>query len=224
MTRRAFTDQLYAEFAAIGKALASAHRLELMDLLAQGERSVEGLAQEAGLTPANASAHLQVLRRARLVEADKRGLYVMYRLAGPDVERLWRALRDVGSARRDAVDQLAAAYLTDRRGLEPVSHEELHRRLTVAAVTVIDVRPAAEYRQGHIPTARSVPLDELEQRLAELPRDRLIVAYCRGPYCVLADDAVRLLRRHRFPAQRLRDGFPEWRSAGYPIATDERAS
>jgi len=217
MGDRAFKDRLFGEFAVIGKALAGAHRLELLDLLAQGERSVEELASESALSLANASAHLQVLRRARLVEADKRGLRVVYRLASPEVFQLWRTLRDVGSARLAEVERLVETYLRDRATLEPIGRGELLRLLAQDAVTLIDVRPVEEYRQGHILSARSVPLEELERRLADLPADREIIAYCRGPYCVFADQAVRLLRAHRLRARRLEEGFPEWRAAGLPL-------
>ncbi|MBI4505927.1 MAG: metalloregulator ArsR/SmtB family transcription factor [Chloroflexi bacterium] len=224
MGQRAFKDRLYGELAAIGKALANGHRLELLDLLAQGDRSVEDLAREAALSVANASAHLQVLRRARLVDADKRGLHVIYRLAAPGVFDLWRRLRDLGGVRLAEIERLVATYLGDREALEAVDKDELRRRLGEGRVAVVDVRPVVEYRQGHILGARSVPLAELERRLAELPRDREIVAYCRGPYCVFADEAVRLLRQHGFRARRLTDGFPEWRAAGYPIASGALAS
>ncbi|HEY8477041.1 MAG TPA: metalloregulator ArsR/SmtB family transcription factor [Chloroflexota bacterium] len=219
MNKRAFKDRLYAEFATIGKALASPHRLELLDLLAQGARSVEELAREAHLSLPNASAHLQVLRRARLVEGEKRGNHVVYRLAGPDVFELWRTLRDLGQSRLAEVDRLVRQYLTARDTLEALDKERLLQRLAEGSVTVVDVRPAVEYRQGHIAGARSIPLDELERRLAELPRDQEIVAYCRGPYCVFADEAVATLLRHGFRARRLADGFPEWRAAGYPVET-----
>jgi rhodanese-related sulfurtransferase/DNA-binding transcriptional ArsR family regulator len=214
---RAFKDRLYGEFALLGKALASPHRLELLDLLAQGERSVEELAHEAGLSLANASAHLQALRRARLVEADKRGPRVFYRLAGPEAFALWRALRDVGSARLAEVDRLVETYLADRSALEAVSMSELLRQLNEDGVVVIDVRPPVEYRQGHIAGARSIPLAELHRRLAELPRDREIVAYCRGPYCVYANEAVSLLAGEGYRARRLEGGFPDWRADGYPV-------
>ncbi|MBX6341695.1 MAG: metalloregulator ArsR/SmtB family transcription factor [Thermomicrobiaceae bacterium] len=217
MGSRAFKDRLYAEFASIGKALASPHRLELLDLLAQGERSVEELAREAELSVANASAHLQVLRRAHLVESEKRGLNVVYRLASPRVFDLWRALRDLGTTQLAEIDRLVATYLSDRDQFEAVDRDELLRRMERGEVVVLDVRPAVEYRQGHILGARSIPVHQLEQRLAELPRDREVVAYCRGPYCVYADEAVRLLRSHGFRASRLIEGFPEWRSAGYPV-------
>ena len=218
MSHRPFKDRLYAEFAVIGKALASAHRLELLDLLAQGERSVDELAHEIGQSLANTSAHLQVLRQARLVESDKRGLNVVYRLATPDVFTLWRVLRDLGSARLAEVDRLVETYLTDRASLTAVDVDELRRLVEDGVVTLIDVRPVLEYRQGHIPTARSMPVAELERRLTELPRDRGIVAYCRGPYCVYSDEAVQLMQQHGFvDVRRLADGFPEWRAAGLPV-------
>jgi rhodanese-related sulfurtransferase len=217
MGSRVFKDNLYAEFAVIGKALANPHRLELLDLLAQGERSVEELAKEAALSLANASSHLQVLRQARLVDADKRGLNVVYRLAVPEVFELWRTLRDVGSARLAEIDRLVESYFTDRDEFEAVDKEELLRLLNDEAVIVIDVRPELEYEQGHIPAARTVPVENLKRRLAELPQDVEIVAYCRGPYCVYSDQAVRLLHRHGFRARCLSEGFPEWRAAGYPV-------
>ncbi len=217
MGSREFKDNLYAEFAVLGKALANPHRLELLDLLAQGERNVEELAKEAALSFANASSHLQVLRRARLVEADKRGLNVIYRLAAPEIFQLWRTLRDVGRARLSEIDRLVENYFTDRDAFEAVDKEELLRMLKDEAVIIIDVRPELEYEQGHIPAARSVPVENLKRRLAELPRDVEVVAYCRGPYCVLSDQAVRLLHRHGFRVRRLSEGFPEWRAAGYPV-------
>jgi len=217
---RAFKDRLYAEFAVLARALANPHRLELLDLLAQGERSVEDLAQEANLSVTNASAHLQVLRRARLVEADKRGLYVVYRLADAQVFALWRALRECGSAQLAEVQRLITTYFTNRDALEAIDTAELLRRLHDETVVVLDVRPELEYRQGHIPHAVSIPLSTLAERVRELPRDREVVAYCRGPYCVLADEAVQLLRQHGFHARRLSEGFPEWRAAGYPSATE----
>ena len=202
-------------------ALANPHRLELLDLLAQGERSVEELAREASLSVTNTSAHLQVLRRARLVAADKRGLYVIYRLADDQVFALWKALRDCGSAHLAEVQRLITTYFTERDTLEAIDKQELLRRLHDESVVVLDVRPELEYHQGHIPTALSMPLSALEQRLHELPRDREVVAYCRGPYCVFADQAVQLLRRHGFRVRRLDEGFPEWRAAGYPSMTEQ---
>jgi rhodanese-related sulfurtransferase len=222
MGSRAFKDSLYAEFAVLGKALANPHRLEILDLLGQGERSVEQLAREAELSLANASAHLQVLRRARLVEAEKRGLNVVYRLAAPEVYGLWRTLRDVASARLAEIERLVENYFTDREELEAVDREVLLRLMDGGTVSVIDVSPEVEYEQGHICGARSVPVETLRRRLAELPRDVEVVAYCRGPYCVYSDEAVRLLHQHGFRARRLYEGFPEWRAAGYPVETREQ--
>ncbi len=223
MGSRAFKDGLYTEFAVLGKALANPHRLEILDLLAQGERSVEELAREASLSLANASAHLQVLRQARLVEAKKRGLNVIYRLAAPEVFQLWRTLRDVGSTRLAEIDRLVENYFTDRDELEAVDKEELFRLMADEAVIVIDTRPEVEYEQGHISSARSVPVEKLRQQLDELPRGVEVVAYCRGPYCVYSDEAVRLLHERGFKARRLREGFPEWRAAGYPVEMEEVA-
>ena len=224
MGSRAFKDRFYRELAPIGRALASPHRLELLDLLAQGERSVEALAREANLSLANASAHLQVLRRARLVEAEKRGLYVVYRLSSPSVYDIWRSLRNLGTEQFAEIDRLVERYLSDRRSLDAISKEELAQRLTEDAVVVLDVRPLVEYEQGHVAGARSIPIEELEHRLSELPSDQEIVAYCRGPYCVFADEAVNLLQQRGVCARRLTEGFPEWRAAGLPVERTVAAS
>jgi rhodanese-related sulfurtransferase len=221
---RPFKDRLYAEFAVIGKALANPHRLELLDLLGQGERSVDELAHEIGQSLANTSAHLQVLRQARLVEADKRGLNQVYRLAASEVFALWRTLRDLGTARLAEVDRLVQTYLTDRASLAAVDLEELKRLVAQESVTLLDVRPTIEFQQGHIPRARSIPVEELEHRLAELPRDREVVAYCRGPYCVFSDEAAQLLQSHGFRVRRFEAGFPEWRDAGLATVRDVRGS
>jgi rhodanese-related sulfurtransferase len=223
MGRRIFKDQLYAQFARLGKALASTARLELLDLLAQGERSVEDLAREAALSVANASAHLQVLHRARLVDRRKAGLRVYYRLADPAVYRLWLALRQVGERQLSEIDRLVAAYLQGRQGLEAISQDELRERLADGATLVLDVRPAMEYRQGHIAGARSIPVDELEARLDELDPAHEVVAYCRGPYCVFADEAVALLRERGFTASRYEEGYPDWAAAGLPVTRAEVA-
>jgi rhodanese-related sulfurtransferase len=219
VSHRPFKDRLYAEFATIGKALANPHRLELLDLLGQADRSVEDLAREIDQSLANTSAHLQVLRQARLVEADKRGLKQVYRLASPEVSSLWRTLRDLGTARLAEVDRLVQTYLTDRASLAAVDLIELERLVADGSVILLDVRPAVEYQQGHIPDARSIPVEELEHRLAELPRDREIVAYCRGPYCVFSDEAAQLLQSHGFRVRRSEAGLPEWRAAGLPVTT-----
>lgn len=223
MGRRAFKDGIYAQFARLGKALASPARLELLDLLAQGERPVEALAHEAALSVANTSAHLKVLHQARLVASRKEGLHVYYRLADPAVYRLWSALRHVGERQLAEIDRLVATYLQQREELEAISRLELCRRLVEGTVAVVDVRPAVEYRQGHIAGARSLPLDELAARLNELDPAQEVVAYCRGPYCVFADEAVALLRERGYRAARYEEGYPEWAAAGLPITSDERA-
>lgn len=214
MRHREFKDPLYEEFARIGKALASPQRLELLDLLAQGERNVETLAREASLSVANASQHLQALRQARLVETRKQGLHVYYHLADPAVWELWRALQVVGERRLAEIDRLVALYVRDPAELEPITRDALKARLAAGEVIALDVRPAEEYRQGHIAGARSLPLEELETRLAELPKDREIVAYCRGPYCLFSREAVETLAVHGYRARRLEGGYPEWRAAG----------
>ncbi len=214
---RAFKDALFDQFARIGKAVANPHRLELLDLLAQGERRVEDLAREANPPVANAPPHLQALRRARLVEARRQGTAIYYRLADQRVLRLWQAIRELGEARLAEVEQLTRAYLHDRSQLEAVDAATLWQRLADEGVIVLDVRPVEEYRAGHIPGARSIPVTELAARLNELPPDRDIVAYCRGPYCVFADEAVALLRDRGYRAARLIEGLPDWQSAGFPV-------
>ncbi len=208
---------LYEQFARVGKALASPKRLELVDLLAQGSRSVEDLAAAAGLGLGSCSAHLQVLQRARLVTTCKRGTRVFYSLSSDDVARLWTGVREVAAALLAEVAPARDAYLGGQ--VEEVSREELLRRAAAGDVTVLDVRPAAEYDAGHIPGAVGIPVAELDRRLAELPAGTEVVAYCRGPYCVFAHDAVRLLRARGIPARRLAGGMPEWRLAGLPVAT-----
>jgi rhodanese-related sulfurtransferase len=191
----------------------------LLDVLANGERAVEALAGEVGLSVANASQHLQVLRRAGLVATRREGTSVHYRLASPEVFELWRALRTLAAARLAEVERLAAAYLGARDELEPVTRQELARRLQNGdSLVVLDLRPAAEHAAGHLPGAVSIPVGELRRRLAELPRDREIVAYCRGPYCAFAHDAVAVLREAGFSARRLEDGLPEWQAAGLAVA------
>jgi rhodanese-related sulfurtransferase len=214
---RAFKDRLYATFARLGKALASPHRLEILDLLAQGERTVEALAKDAGMSIANASQHLQVLRGARLVEARRAGSFVHYRLADESVFRLWQSLRDAGTERLPEVEHVVATYLGEREALEPVDAQELLERIARDDVVVLDVRPASEFRAGHIRGARSVPLEDLATTLRELPPDTDVIAYCRGPYCVWADEAVAALRAGGIRARRLATGFPDWRAAGHPV-------
>lgn len=210
-------EHLFAQFARIGQAVASPQRLELLDLLAQGERRVDDLAREADLPVANASQHLQVLRRAQLVAVRRDGTASYYRLADERVFRLCQALRELGEVRLAEVQQLADAYLTDRSSMDAVDAVALWKRITDDDVVVVDVRPSDEFAAGHLPTARSIPLAELARRLHELPRERQIVAYCRGPYCVFADEAVALLTAHGYRAARLTVGFPDWQVAGLPV-------
>lgn len=217
MKHREFKDHLYEEFGRIAGAIDSPRRLELIDLLAQGERSVEDLAGQASLSVANTSRHLQVLRGARMVESRKDGLRVFYRLAESGVHDIARAIRALAERRLAEVHSLTRNYLGSRDEIEAVSREELVRRVRAGRAVVIDVRPRDEYRAGHIPGAVSIPVDELEKRLPELPARKEVVAYCRGPYCVMAYDAVTRLRAHGRRARRLADGFPEWRAAGLPV-------
>lgn len=217
MGDRAAKDRLFEGFASVAKALASGRRIEILDLLAQAPRSVEEVAGEIDQSVANTSHHLKVLARAGLVDTRRDGTRVICSLAGPAVLDLWRALRGVASERVAGIDRLTRDYLGDPGGLEPISRDELARRMRRGEVTVVDVRPGAEYDAGHVAGAVSIPLPELSRRLRRLDRRREVVAYCRGPYCVFADDAVRLLRRKGFRAARLEDGFPEWRDAGLPV-------
>lgn len=218
MQPRQFKDTAFDQLARIATALASPKRLELIDLLAQGERHVEALAAHANLTVANTSRHLQILKAANLVTARKAGTQVLYRLADPVVHQAYRTLQQLAQARLAEMQRLLKDYFAGADGLEPVERAELLRRVRNREVVVIDVRPPEEYLAGHIAGAISMPLDTLEQRLAKLPRHKQIVAYCRGPYCVLAAEAVRRLRTRGYRALRLEDGYPEWRDAGLPVA------
>ncbi|MEO5841755.1 MAG: metalloregulator ArsR/SmtB family transcription factor [Acidimicrobiales bacterium] len=219
MGDRIAKNALFDGFAAVAKALSAGRRAELVDVLAQGERTVEALAVEINQSVANTSQHLQVLARAGLVTTRRDGTRIHYRLASDTVGELWAAMRTVAAERLAGFEDLVDAYIGDRRGLEPIARAELVRRLRDPATVVVDVRPAAEYESGHIAGAQSVPFSELRRRLRGIPKDREVVAYCRGPFCVYADDAVRLLRRRGYQARRLEDGFPEWRRAGFPVTT-----
>ena len=211
--------RLFDGFAAVGKALSSGRRLELVDVLAQGPRSVERLAVEIRQSVANTSSHLQVLLGAGLVTSERNGNRVVYRLAGDAVEELWAALRATTESHAAALDRLAAGYLGDRSDLQTVTRAELAERLRRAPPPVVlDVRPVSEFLAGHVPGAVSVPPDELSGTVRRLSKDSDVVAYCRGPFCIYADDAVRALRQRGYPAARLEDGFPEWRRAGLPVA------
>jgi len=218
-THREFKDRLYGQFARIGKALSSPHRLEILELLAQSERTVDSLAIEIGVSLANASQHLQALRQAALVDSRKDGLFVYYRLAGPEVFELSKVLRTVAEGRLAEFERLVREHFGDRGDAEAVPMTELLKHARSKQVVILDTRPASEYVAGHIPGAISVPVDELQQRLQQLTKGKEYVAYCRGPYCVYADRAVELLRAHGRRARRLLDGFPEWRAAGLPVVS-----
>ncbi len=220
---RLFKDSIYEQFSRIGKAVSSPKRLELLDLLCQGERTVDVLAKESGLTVANASQHLQVLRATRLVEAEKVGLFVTYRLADDAVCEFFRTMRVLAESRLAEVEQIKRRFLEGREGMEPLDRDALIKRVRKGTVTVLDVRPIEEYQAGHIPGAMSIPLNDLERHLSEFPHDQEIVAYCRGPYCVLAMEAVEILRAKGFNAVRLKEGIQDLRAMGFPIAVDDEA-
>ncbi|HEY7548132.1 MAG TPA: metalloregulator ArsR/SmtB family transcription factor, partial [Hyphomicrobiaceae bacterium] len=210
---------LYVQFAAVAKAIANEHRLELLELVAQGERSVEALAERCGLSVANASQHLQHLRRAGLVTARRQAKFVLYRLADDAVLTMLAAMRKVAERNVGEVERILRSYFHARDDLEPVSRADLQRRMKRGLVTVLDVRPEDEFALGHLPGARNVPLSQLKRRLSSLDRNTEIVAYCRGPYCVLSFEAVAQLRTLGFKARRLEDGLPEWKAAGLPVET-----
>jgi rhodanese-related sulfurtransferase/DNA-binding transcriptional ArsR family regulator len=208
---------LFAGFAEIAKALGHGHRLEILELLAQGERSVEALAERVGLSVANASQHLRLMRGAGLLASRRDGKRILYRLSDPLVLDLTAALRRVAEHNLAGVREIIGSYFHERDALEPVSRKELARRFKGGLVTVLDVRPEDEYAAGHLPRAINIPLRELSRRLREIPKNREIVAYCRGSYCVLAFEAVALLRERGFRVRRLEDGYPEWKAAGLPV-------
>lgn len=209
---------VFEQFAVVAHALANAHRVELIELVAQGERSVEELVRLSGLTVTNASQHLQQLRRAGLVVARRAGKHVLYRIAERDVVDLLMAVHRTAERGVAEIDKIVQSYFHARDSLEPVSHEELAARLRDGVVTLIDVRPGEEFAAGHIPGAVNIPLDELPRRLGELPADRTVIAYCRGPYCVFAFEAVAALRAKGYDARRLADGYPQWWAARRPVA------
>jgi rhodanese-related sulfurtransferase len=218
---RQFKDAIYEQFSRIGKAVSSPKRLELLDLLCQGAKNVETLARETGLTLANASQHLQTLRAARLIEAQKEGLHVTYQLCDPKVCAFFRSMRVLAESQLAEIEMIKRRFLENREGMEPVDRNDLLERVKQGAVTVLDVRPVEEYRAGHIPGALSVPLAELEKRFSKLPRDQQIVAYCRGPYCVLAVQAVEMLRQRGFQAIRLEEGVQDWQAMGLRVDTGD---
>lgn len=213
---RGAKDRLFDGFADVAKALASGRRIELIDVLEQGERHVDQLAAELGQTIANTSFHLRALATAGLVTTRRDGNRIYYRLSSPRVAELWSALRDVTTTHHAELDSLAAAYLGDRSGLEEICRTELARRLEDGNIIVIDVRPTAEYEAGHITGARSIPIESIQHQIADLPEDTEFVAYCRGPFCVYADDAIRQIQARGHQARRLEDGFPQWQHAGLP--------
>jgi rhodanese-related sulfurtransferase len=225
MGDRVAKDALYEGFAEVAKALASGRRAEIVDLLAQGERSVEEIAIEIDQSVANTSHHLRAMARAGVLATRRDGTRIYYRLASERVAELWSALRSIAAEHVAGIEHLVDAYLGDRDGLDVIGRAELARRLQRGDITVLDVRPTAEFEAGHIAGATSVPIEELRRHLRALPKDADVVAYCRGPYCVYADDAVRELTKRGFRARRLEDGYPEWRRAGLPIDRgEERAS
>jgi rhodanese-related sulfurtransferase len=223
MSHRPFKDRIYAQFARVGQALASEKRLEILDLLAQGPRNVDSLAGETEQSVANVSQHLQVLRGARLVDSDRSGTRVVYRLADPSVLRLWLNLRGVAETQLADVNAITREFLGDRVGAL-VSRTGLEEKLVREEVFLIDVRPSIEYQSGHLPGAVGMPIEELPERLDEIPRDRPVIAYCRGEYCLFADEAVALLRRHGIEAERLEGGWPEWLTEGREVVREAATS
>lgn len=215
--KRQFKTELFEQFARVGRAVSSPVRLAILDVLAQSERTVEEIAEEIGQSVANASQHLQQLRGARLVEARREAQFIFYRLADETVLRLWQAIREVSEARHAEVQTVVRTYLQERETMHTVDANELLRLIKAGDVIVLDVRSSAEFAAGHIPSARSIPVDELRRRMKELPRRRQIVAYCRGPYCVFADDAVSLLRQRGYRVGRLSIGLPDWKLLGLPV-------
>lgn len=215
-----FKHELFSQFARVGKALSNANRLELLEFIAQGERSVEDLAKVSGLSIANTSQHLQHLRQAGMVVSHKLGLKVFYRVSGDDVLTLLTSLRTVAERHIADIDKLVSSFLTVKDNLEPIPREELLKRIKQNLVTVLDVRPTEEYAAGHVAGAVNIPLSELEEYLKQLDTEQEIVAYCRGPHCILAFDAVAKLRAKGLTARRLQDGFPEWKLAGLPVESD----
>ncbi len=217
MNKREFKNEVYGELARITKSMANPHRLEIIELLAQAEFSVEQIAEHTNLSIASASQHLQVLRLAQLVEINRQGNFIYYRLANKNVFKAWKALRDLGVERIATIEKLVRDFRKSKYDFETVTHNDLLRKLESGNVTLLDVRPESEYKTGHIAHALSIPIDQLSKRLNELPRGAEIVAYCRGPFCVFADDAVALLSKAGYKATRLEEGFPEWQLQELPV-------
>jgi rhodanese-related sulfurtransferase/DNA-binding transcriptional ArsR family regulator len=218
-THRNFKDSLYLQFARIGHALSSPKRMELLDLLAQGEKTVELLAEQSATPVKNTSAHLRVLRQANLVERRGEGTYAYYRLADDDVLRVLRGIEALGHRRFADVQQMVQLYMDQRDQLDPVTSKELQKLMKDGSVVVVDVRPEEEFRAGHIPGALSIPVPELKRRMREIPKNREVIAYCRGQYCVYSLDAVTLLRQNGYKARRAAEGLPDWRVTGLPVET-----
>lgn len=217
MNKRQFKDKVYTELARITKSMANPHRMEIIELLAQGEFPVEQIAEQTNLTIANASQHLQVLKMAHLVEINRQGNYIFYRLSDSNVFKAWKALRELGVERISAIEKVVKEFRKSKFDFETVSIDELIEKIESGEVTVLDVRPESEYRQGHIANAVSIPIEELSRRLRELPTRASVVAYCRGPFCVYADEAVALLTKAGYTATRLEEGFPDWKLKGLPV-------
>jgi len=221
MTGREFKDLVFEEFAKITQAFSAPKRLEIIDVLAQGERDVESLSKQVSMTVANTSRHLQILKNARLVDSRREGVHIFYRLADDDVLNCWLKLRSLAEKRSSEIREITRMFFEQRDALQPISKEELLQRLQNEEVIVVDVRPPEEYQKAHIPGAISIPLSELKNKLSDLPQDRQIVAYCRGPYCVLSVEAMIILRNAGFQALRLKEGLPEWKVAGLPVEGHE---
>ncbi len=217
MNKREFKDKVYSELARITRSMANPHRLEIIELLAQGEFSVEQIADQTSLSIANASQHLQVLKVAQLVEINRQGNFIYYRLSNSNVFKAWKALRELGVERIAAIDKVVKEFRKSKFDFETVTIDGLIERLDSGKVTILDVRPESEYKQGHIAHAISIPIDELSKRLKELPKRTEIIAYCRGPFCVYADEAVNILTKAGYKATRLEEGFPDWKLQDLPI-------
>lgn len=217
MNKRQFKDKVYDELARITKALANPHRLEIIELLAQGDYSVEQLSYYTNLSIANASQHLQRLKTAQLVEVTRKGNFIHYRLANPNVFKVWKALRELGVERISSIEKLVRDFRNSKFQLESVTIDDLIRKIESGKVTILDVRPESEYKKGHIANSVSIPFDQLSERLRELPKRNEIIAYCRGPFCVYADDAVALLNKAGYKAKRLEEGYPDWAIMGLPV-------
>lgn len=220
MNKREFKDKVYDELAKITKAMANPHRLEIIELLAQGDYSVEQLSIQTNLSVANASQHLQVLKTAQLVDVARNGNFIYYRLANANVFKAWKALRELGVERIASINKLVKDFRKSKFTLESVTIDELVQKIESGKITILDVRPETEYRKGHIVNSISIPFDELSRRLKELPKRNEIIAYCRGPFCVFADEAVAMLTKAGYKAKRLDEGFPDWAAMGLPVESN----